>query len=244
MMITAFFLFFGAALRQTDLGAEVLVNDDFLYQPNAADLQGTWRAKTSGDRKFILSGVLGTNIEMGGLPARDLRTIVGSAKNGFAIRRDAGTFFFEGGISNSGKGSGRFYFRPDKGYADKMKNLRSPGSSEGAGAPDPSLFYCAVHDLSYDYAARIQDAGYKKTSLHDLLVLCSTGVAPEYIKKMADIGYKDISPDDLILLTVQKVPADFIKKIIGTSDNLPTAREWTLIWMYGDKVSDFKRHRK
>lgn len=240
MMMSACLLFFVAAPGQKSLGAGAPVSDDFLYRPVTGDRQGLWRTTANAARKIILSGVMDTNIEMGGLPARDLRKIVGSAKNGFAIRRDAGTFFFEGGISNSGKGSGRFYFRPDKGYADKMKNLRSPGSSEGAGAPDPSLFYCAVHDLSYDYAARIQDAGYKKTSLHDLLVLCSTGVAPEYIKKMADIGYKDISPEDLILLTVQKVPTGFIKKVIGTSDNLPTARELTLIWMYGDMASDFK----
>ncbi len=60
---------------------------------------------------------------------------------------------------------------------------------------------------------------------------------------MAAIGYIDLSPDDLILLTVQKVPTNFVKYVIGTSDNLPTARELTLIWMYGDKVSKFKHHK-
>jgi hypothetical protein len=243
MMITAFIFFLGTALRQMNMGAEVLVNDDFLYQPNAADFQGTWRTEATGGGKIILSGVLNTNIEMGGLRARDLRKIVGSSKKGFKIRRDAGTFFFEGPISNLRKGSGRFYFRPEPGYADKMKDLWSPGSSEGSVTPESSLFYCAVHNLSYDYATRIRDAGHKKISINDLLLLCSTGVAPEYIKAMADIGYKDLSRDDLILLTVQKVPTDFVKYVIGTSDNLPTARELTLIWMYGEKVSKFKHHK-
>jgi hypothetical protein len=243
MVTTAFFLLFGVALMQVNLGAEVIVNDDFLYQPNAADFQGTWRATATGGRKIILSGVLNTNIEIGGLPAKDLRKIARYSKKGFEIRRDAGTFYFDGCISNSGNGSGRFYFRPDTAYADKIKNLLSPGSSKDSVTPDSSLFYCAVHNLSVDYAKRIRDAGYNKISMHDLMVLCSTGVDPEYIKTMADIGYKDLSPNDFILLTIQKVPTDFIKYVIGNSDNLPTARELTLIWMYGDKVSDFKHHK-
>jgi hypothetical protein len=242
MMITAFILFFATFLIQMNMGAEVLVNDDFQYQPNAADFQGTWRTTAPGGRKIVLSGVLNTNIEMGDLAARDLDKIAGSSKKGFTIRRDAGTFFFEGRISKSGKSSGRFCFRPDTGYAEKMKGLRSPGSSKDSVTPESSLFYCAVHNLSYDYARRIRDAGYKEISLNDLLRLCSTGVAPEYIKTMADIGYKDLSPDDLILLTVQKVPTNFVKYVIGTSDNLPTARELALIWMYGDKAYKFKRH--
>jgi hypothetical protein len=243
MMITAFLLFFTAALSQMNRGAEVLVGDDFQYRPNAADLQGTWRTAGRGGRKLILSGVLNTNIEMGGLPAQDLHKIAGPSKKGFTIRRDAGTFFFEGRIAKSGKGSGRFCFRPAAGYAEKIKELRSPGANKGSVTAEPSLFYCAVHNLSYDYARRIRDAGDKEISLNDLLRLCSTGVAPEYIKTMADIGYKDLSADDLILLTVQKVPTDFIKTVIGTSDNLPTARELTLIWMYGEKVSKFKHHK-
>jgi hypothetical protein len=242
MMITAFLLFFTAALSQMTRGAEVLVGDNFQYRPNATDLQGTWRTAGRGGRKVVLSGVLNTNIEMGGLPAQDLYKIAGSSKKGFAIRRDAGTFFFEGRISKSGKGSGRFCFRPNAGYAEKMNDLRSPCSSQGSVTKESSLFYCAVHNLTYDYARRIRDAGCKEISLNDLLRLCSTGVAPEYINTMADIGYKDLAPDDLILLTVQKVPTNFIKTVIGTSDNLPTARELTLIWMYGEKVSRFKHH--
>ncbi|HUU04620.1 MAG TPA: hypothetical protein VMZ49_01965 [Patescibacteria group bacterium] len=240
---TAFFLFFGGDRGQMQLGAEITVNDIFLYQPAAADYQGTWRTTGNRDLRIVLSGVLDTNIEMGGLSAQALRKIVGSSKKGFEIRRDAGTFLFEGCISNSRSGSGRFYFHPDTGYAVKMNHLLSSGSSKDNVTPDSSLFYCAVHNLTVDYAARIRDAGLKIISINDLLVLCSTGVAPEYAKTMIGIGYRDISPDDLILLTVQKVPTDFIKKIIGTSDNLPTVRELTLIWMYGDKVSDFKHHK-
>ena len=242
MVTTAFFLFFGAALKPVNLGAEALV-DDFQYHPTGTDLQGTWRAKTAGSGKIILSGVLNTNIEIGDVTTEDLRKIARSSKKGFEIRRDAGTFFFEGGIPNSGSGSGRFYFRPDRGYADKMKNLLSPGPSSGSVTSDSSLFYFAVHNLSYDYAKRITDTGYDKISINDLLVLRSVGVAPEYIRTMVDIGYTDISPDDLILLTVQEVPTDFIKYVIGTSDNLPTARELTLIWTFGDKVSKFKHHK-
>ena len=243
MITTAFFLFLAAALRQMNMGVEVLINNDFQYQSNAADFQGTWRTTAHGDRKIILSGVLNTNIEMGGLSAQDLRKNAGSSKKGFEIRRDAGTFFFEGCISKLGKSSGRFCFRPDRGYADKMKDLWSPGLSKGSVTPDSFLFYCAVQNLSYDYAKKIRDAGYKEISPKHLLSFCSTGVAPEYIKTMAAIGYKDLSPDDLILLTVQKVPTNFVKYVIGTSDNLPTARELTLIWMYGDKISKFKHHK-
>jgi hypothetical protein len=240
---TAFFIIFGSVCGQMNLGAEVPGNDDFLYLPNAADFQGTWRTTGNRDIRIVLSGVLNTNIEIGGLAAQDLEKIVGSAKKGFMIRRDAGTFFFEGCIQNSGKGSGRFYFRSDSGYADKMKNLQSPNSSLGSTISNSSIYYCAVHDLSYDFAKKIKDAGCNKISLNDLLALRSIGVTAEYIKAMFDLGYKDILPDDLILLTVQKVPTAFIKKVIGTSDNLPTIRELTLIWMFGDMVADFKSHK-
>jgi len=193
MVTTAFFLFFAV-----DLGAEVLV-DDFQYQPNAADYQGTWRTNATGVRKIILSGVLNTNIEMDDVTAEDLRKIARSSHKGFEIRRDAGTFFFEGCISNSGKGSGRFYFRPDRGYADKMNTLLSPVPTSSGAAPNSVLFYCAVHNVTYDYAKKIMDTGYNKISTNDLLVLRSVGVTPEYVRTMADIGYEDISPDDLIL---------------------------------------------
>jgi len=244
VVLTALLLILGITLGRMNLGAKVLINDNFQYQPNAADFQGTWQTTENHDMRIALSGVLNTNIELGGLSAQDLRKITGSAKKGFAIQRDAGTFFFEGSNTNSHSGSGKFYFRPDAEYADKMNPLLSPGSDAVDGTANCSLYYCAVHDLSYDYAARIIKAGLKKASMHDLLRLCSSGVTPEYIRVLAGIGYQDISPDDLILLTVQKVPADFIKYIIGTSDNLPTIRELTLIWMYGDQVADFKRHKK
>jgi hypothetical protein len=237
------------------------------------DFQGTWRTGGSDGVRVILSGVMNTNIEIGGLSLRDLRKSDGFSEKGFEIRRDAGTFFFDGSLSASGKGSGRFSFRPDPAYAEKMRFLLSPDSARREALSGETVFFCAVHDLSYDFARTMLAVGYQGMSLDKLLILRSSreipefvkalvdkenkagssdsllalralGVKPEYIEALGKIGYRNVSPDDLILLAVQKVPTDFIKSVIGTSDNLPTLRELTLIWMYGDKVSEFKNRKR
>ena len=240
VIAAACILFPMTIIGQTNPSDQIITNENFSYQPTSTDMQGTWRTSGSGDTRIILSGVLNTNIEIGGLSAKDILKISGFSGSGFTIQRDAGTFSFEGYLSVSGKGSGRFYFRPDKGFADKMKYLQFAGLKENN---DTSLYYYSVHNLSCDYAMKIKEAGYNGTSSADLLLLRSSGVTPEYIQVLIKIGYKNISSDDLILLSVQKVPTDFIKSVIGTSDNLPTIRELTLIWMYGDKAAKYKQKK-
>jgi hypothetical protein len=246
-----------------------VIIEEFLYNPGNLDFQGNWQATWSDGNKIILSGVVNTNIEIGNLSTADINAISANSQNVFKIERDAGTFFFEGSISKLGNGSGRFYCRMDSAYINNMNGLGFSNSNNNTRNSNASQYFCAVHDVSYEFAKEMKDNGYGGISLEQLMRLRSSGVNPNLIKTLSEIGYKNLSPDDLILLSVHKVPLDyikelnnlgfenisisdlmllhvqkvpikFIKSVIGNSNPLPTARELALIWMYGDKVSRFK----
>jgi hypothetical protein len=252
---------------RTDGG--VIINEEFLYDPGNLDFQGNWQATRSDGNKIILSGVVNTNIEIGNLSTADINAVSVSSQNVFKIKRDAGTFFFEGSISKLGNGSGRFYYRMDSAYINNMNSLGFSNSKNNTRNSNASQFFYAVHDVSYEFAKEMKDNGYSSISLEQLMKLRSSGVNSNLIRTLSEIGYKNLSPDDLILLSVhevpmdyikelnnigfenisisdlmllhvQKVPIKFIKSVIGNSTPLPTARELALIWMYGDKVSRFK----
>ncbi|MBU1014529.1 MAG: hypothetical protein KKG99_16140 [Bacteroidetes bacterium] len=259
--ISTLFIISGIAFGQNDIKTNNTLSVNSSYQHNDIDLEGKWRAE--GQSKIILSGILNTNIELGNLSSEDLRGMIRTSKNGFKIERDAGIFFFDR------KSSGRFYYRPKMEYFSKMNDLGFKLSAKEDKPSSSSFYLYAVHDLSYEYAMKLKDAGYEGILLNTLLKFRSTGVSVEYINAMADEGFKNLSPDDLILLSVQKIPTEyirslvrigyknlsmddlivlhvqkvpinFIKDVIGTSNSLPTAHELTLIWMHGNKSSKYK----
>src|SRR5206468_9488284 len=85
----------------------------------------------------------------------------GSGPVRFSIRRDAGTFQFEGQLS-SGRGSGTFTFSADASYISGMAQL-------GYRLSDDDVWRLAVHDVTRDYVQALQREGLRNTAVSDLV---------------------------------------------------------------------------
>src|SRR5260370_41064681 len=76
----------------------------------------------------------------------------------FQLKRDAGTFNFEGWFKE-GNGSGHFTFTPDHGFASQL-------TSQGYGSPtDDQLLLLAMSDTGFTLINELKAQGYERTTL-------------------------------------------------------------------------------
>ncbi len=189
-------------------------------------LPGTWEIRPSKSEGTVhlrlveLNSSSGTNIpieRLDGLTAAQLTGAGGPVQ--FRLRRDAGTFTFEG-VFRSGVGAGTFSFTPDTNFPAELakRGFARPTTSE--------QYQMARHDIGYAFVDELNKQGYAKpetselvragqhgvnvTYLHDmgalghrlgslapLIELRDHGVTPAYVRELADQGYKGLAADDL-----------------------------------------------
>src|SRR6476620_5560319 len=91
----------------------------------------------------------------------------------FQVKRDAGTFNFEGWFKE-GNGSGHFTFTPDRGFASQL-------TSQGIGSPtDEQLLSLAMSDTGFAIINELKAQGYERPTLDQLVQLGNHGVNFEY----------------------------------------------------------------
>jgi hypothetical protein len=211
-------------------------------QPAApGTVEGTWRADhdnywtRSNERWISIQLQHGNNNSGIGIPERDLPALADRRADGpihFTLKRDAGTFDFNGRIDN-GRGRGDFTFTPDAGFISGMGSLGYPRLTSD------EVWRFAMHDVSREYVSDFKKAGYTpdtsdliKSRIHgatpafaqdvkaqglgspdidDLVKMRIHGVTPEFIKTMRDLGYKDLPIDKLVQLRIHGVSPEFIK---------------------------------
>ena len=125
-------------------------------------MEGTWRSDTNnfwtradGQRWISLQLERDGNQTGFGVPEEQAPALGDSRANGpvhFTLTRDAGTFQFDGEMSN-GRGSGRFRFTPDQAYVSGMAQLGYRDLS------DEDIWRFAVHDVSRAYVQALQREG-------------------------------------------------------------------------------------
>jgi hypothetical protein len=208
-------------------------------------IQGTWQSdareqwsRRNDERWVSIQLERGDNHHNGfGVPAREVQALADPAGNGpvhLTLRRDAGTFTFDGQLRD-GRGSGDFRFAPDQQFAADMARLGYQGLS------GEDLWRFAMFDITRDYATGYRRAGYTldadelvKTAIHgaspafvqevkqaglgqppveDLIKMRIHGVTPEFVREMRGLGYSDLSIDTLVKLRVHGVTADFARRM-------------------------------
>lgn len=125
----------------------------------------------------------------------------------FELRRDAGTFSFEGRFDGTGPGSegkGTFTFQGSPTYMREMAGL-------GYKVEAKDLFSLAMFDVSRAFIAELRQLGYDDLSLEKLVEFRIHGVSPEFIRAMADAGFPDLPAQRLVEFAIHGVSAEFVR---------------------------------
>lgn len=187
----------------------------------AESITGTWTAEPatsrtaeSGEPRLHLQ--LRTESERGGwsnngstvaiaaftgLPAD--RSRVADAR--FELRRDAGTFRFEGQFRD-GRGLGEFRFQPDAAFASY---LAARGQAD---SPPRQMLSLALLDVSRAFIQETEQA-FPGIALKDVIAFRIHGVTPEFRAALARRGFSALSPDDLVKARIHRVTPDYIDSL-------------------------------
>jgi beta-lactamase regulating signal transducer with metallopeptidase domain len=189
-------------------------------------LPGTWEIRPSNTEGTVhlrlaeVNSSSGSNIpidRLEGLTAAQLAGAGGPVQ--FRMRRDAGTFTFEG-ILRTGVGAGTFSFTPDQNFPAELakRGFARPTAVEqyqmarhdigyafldelntqGYAKPETSeLVRAGQHGVHATYLREMGALGYRLGSLGPLITLRDHGITPAYVRELADQGYKGLPADHL-----------------------------------------------
>jgi beta-lactamase regulating signal transducer with metallopeptidase domain len=203
--------------------------------------QGTWEirpSKTEGEvnlRLVEFNSSWGSNVpidRLEGLTRANLTGATGQIVQ-FRLRRDAGTFTFEG-VFRNGAGAGTFAFAADQNFPAELakRGLARPTSAEqydmaradvgfafldeltaqGYSKPQTSeIVQAAHHGVRAPYVRDMGALGYRLGSLPALITLRDHGVTPDYVRELQANGYKGLSADDLRRARDHGVSAEYVQ---------------------------------
>lgn len=195
------------------------------------NLPGTWEIRpttTEGTVHLRLAEVnssSGSNIpveRLEGLTAAQLSGAGGPVQ--FRLRRDAGTFTFEGVLRN-GVGAGTFSFTPDANF---------PGELTERGFARPTAreqYQMARHDVGYAFVDELNTQGYSKPETSELVRAGQHGLHLTYLREMGALGYRLGSLEPLIRLRDHGVTPAYIRELAAQgykglpADELRRARD-------------------
>ena len=214
----------------TDLrdGAQTAVRTAAAAIQTAAqeNLPGTWELRPTEKEGVVhlriaeLNSSNGSNVpvdQLEGLTAAQLAGAGGPVQ--FRIRRDAGTFTFEGVLRNR-VAAGTFSFAPNPSFPTELakRGFAQPTAREQyqmarhdigfayidelnkqgyAKPPTAELVRAGQHGVNVTYLREMGALGYRLGSLEPLITLRDHGVTPDYVRGLADLGYKQLPADDL-----------------------------------------------
>jgi beta-lactamase regulating signal transducer with metallopeptidase domain len=189
-------------------------------------LPGTWEirpAKSEGTVRLRLVEV--NSSSESNIPVERLEGLTAAHLAGeggpiqFRLRRDAGTFTFEG-VLRRGVGAGTFSFTPDPKFPEEMarRGFSRPSAREQYQMARHDIGYAFLEELNTQGYAKPQTAdivragqhgvdatylrdmgalGYRLGSLQPLIELRDHGVTPRYVRELADLGYEGLPADEL-----------------------------------------------
>ncbi len=137
--------------------------------------------------------------------AKDLAGLLASPDVRFDLRRDAGTFHFEGRVRGD-EGTGFFTFTGNPGYVRDMAAL-------GIQVKEDRLMEGATHDISLAFAREIHDLGYRDASFDDLEQFRIHGVNPQLIRELAGLGYEHLPADQIVQFQIHSVSPALLREL-------------------------------
>jgi beta-lactamase regulating signal transducer with metallopeptidase domain len=191
--------------------AAPIVPEPAQYNPDRDDIQGRWTIEPRRDGRIQLMMRRGSDSWFGSTMEPDVFQGLAVGENRtFQLKRDAGTFFFEGDVKatdGSYSGSGRWYFQASSSYIEALQQLGFDTPSK-----EKSL-ELAIHDVSLDFVHGLDREGYRGFPLSKLIELHIHDVTPEYIHALAELGYKDLSLSKLVEMQIHDVEPDYIRAL-------------------------------
>jgi beta-lactamase regulating signal transducer with metallopeptidase domain len=186
-----------------------------------------------------------------GLSAQQLQG--GSGNVRFTLRRDAGTFTFNG-ILGGGVGAGTYTFAANPSFATELekRGFGRPTAKEQyrmarsdvslafvdelkaqnyTGVTTPELVRAGDHGVNAEYLRAMSELGYRVGSLDSLITLRDHGVSPEYVRQLHELGYQKLTVDELRTARDHGVTPEYVRQLheLGyqklTMDQLRTARD-------------------
>lgn len=180
----------------------------------------TWSAERVGRDRISLEMKTrsGRNrwIQTSDHPAAELRGLFDGPGVRFALRRQAGTFHFEG-RARSSRASGSFTFAPDPAYVRGLRDL-------GYEVSDSRLLELATLEVSLDFARQMKELGYDDETTDQLIQLRVHDLSPELIREIAGLGYRKLPADRLVELRIHGVTPEFVRGMVGAGYRLPPER--------------------
>jgi beta-lactamase regulating signal transducer with metallopeptidase domain len=126
----------------------------------------------------------------------------------FTLKRDAGTFTFEGTVRN-GAGAGAYTFTPSAAFADALQK-------RGIGRPTAGQQHeMAKSDVSLALLDDLTAQGYQKPTIDDLVRAGQHGVDPDFVHGMGQLGYHVGTVAALINMRDHGVSPDYVQGLMA-----------------------------
>jgi len=176
-------------------------------------LPGTWEIRPSGTEGMVNLRLVEPNSSSStNVPIARLEGLARAQLSGaggpvqFRVRRDAGTFTFEGVIRN-GVGAGTFSFSPDSNFPAEL-------AKRGFARPtEREQYQMARHDIGYAFLDELNAQGYSKPATSELVRAGQHGVNAPYVRDMGALGYRLGSLQPLIELRDHGVTPDYVRAL-------------------------------
>jgi beta-lactamase regulating signal transducer with metallopeptidase domain len=227
-----------AARLLTDLrqGAEgVLQRAANVIQSAQENVPGTWELRPTEKEGIVHLRLVewnssnSSNIsidQLDGLTASQMAGPGGPVQ--FKLRRDAGTFLFEGVLRNR-VAAGTFSFSPNPTFPEELakRGFARPTARE--------QYQMARHDIGFAFVDELNKQGYQKPSTSELVRAGQHGVNATYLREMGALGYKLESLEPLVTLRDHGVTPDYVRGLaeLGykglSADGLRNARDHGIV---------------
>ena len=174
---------------------------------------GTWEIRPTDTKGMVHLRIVELNSSSGtNVPVEQLEGLTGGQLTGgggpvkFTVRRDAGTFTFEGMMRN-GVGAGTFSFAPNPNFPEEL-------AKRGFTRPTPTEQYqLARHDVGFAFLDELNRQGYTKPQTADLVRAGQHGVQATYLREMGALGYRLGTLDPLITLRDHGITPEYVRQM-------------------------------
>jgi hypothetical protein len=125
---------------------------------------------------------------------------------GFELRRNAGTFHFDGNATDL-KASGTFEFFPSPAFKKAVEKVGYRKITR-----QHQLTF-ALHDVTADELRFLQRAIRTKTTTQDMVRMVERGATPEYVRDLLSVGFINLTLDAIMRSREAGVTADYIRAL-------------------------------
>jgi beta-lactamase regulating signal transducer with metallopeptidase domain len=231
-----------ALVAETSKAPETPAQDRRQDRNNDPQLPGTWTLRPADDGREVniqlherRNSTHGFTITIDKFEGLSQALAGGTSTAKFTLRRDAGTFSFEGTF-RSGVGGGTYTFTPNGAFVDELvkRGFSRPTAAEqyrlAAGdvgfkfleeltaqryaKPDlAQLIRSAEHGVNLEYLQGMAQAGHRLGQLDALIKMRDHGVDPEFIHGMEQHGLKGLSADEHVRLRDHGVDPHYVSEM-------------------------------